>query len=81
MIGAQPKRKNPETGKVDADYNFSDVKTIRKNILEFCTAYNSTRNEGEPHINPHTIIRTAMRRIAKHNGLNNKYIASGNLRE
>lgn len=80
MFTNTSKYKNPETGSVNPSYNFSDIKYVRKQILEFCTAVNANKTEGEPRLDVYKIIRTASKRIAKHNGLDNKYRGDGTLR-
>lgn len=81
MFTNDTRQVNPETGSVDCHYNFSDIKNIRKQIIEFCTAVNSNKKEGDPHLDMQKIIRAASKRIAKHQGLQNRYRGDGSLRE
>jgi len=81
MIHQQGKRKNPETGKVDADYYIGDVKNQRKFIINFVQALNSQKKPGEPQHSAEEAVRKMGKRIAKHFGYDNKYRGDGSLRE
>ncbi|QDP66621.1 MAG: hypothetical protein Tp1111DCM1126091_127 [Prokaryotic dsDNA virus sp.] len=81
MFVTKPARRISETEGVIPTYNFSDVKYVRKSIIDFVTAVNSSREDHEPKLNMEAIVRTAMKRIAKHNGYTSKYTGSGELRE
>lgn len=81
MIGVQPKRVDPETGKVLADYSFSDIKYQRQWLLQFVNAVNSQRGEHEPKLDAQKIVQKCMNRISRYYGYQNKYDGSGNLRE
>jgi len=81
MFVQKPLKRESTTVGVKPTYNFSDVKYVRNQILQFCTAVNSQRSIEEPKLDAQKIIQTAMKRIAKHNGLRSKYDGKGNLRE
>jgi len=69
-----------ETEGVSPTYNFSDVKYVRSEIIKFVNAVNGSRSHGEPLLDMQRIVKTAMKRIAKHNGCVSKYTGSGDLR-
>lgn len=75
------KRKNPETGKVDPDYYFGDVKTQRRYIINFFHALNAQKKPGEPQTSPDAAVRSCMKRVARHYGLTSKYHGDGSLRQ
>jgi hypothetical protein len=81
MIVTQPAKRVSETEGVVPTYNFSDVKYVRSEILKFVQAVNSSRSLEEPKLDSQAIVKTAMRRLAKHNGYVSKYDGKGNLRE
>lgn len=62
-------------------YNFSDVKYVRNQIIQYVNAVNSTRSIDEPKLDMQSIVKTAMTRIAKHNGYTSKYQGNGSLRD
>jgi len=81
MIGAQPKRKNPETGKVDPDRYYGDIKTERKYLLDFANAINSQRSIDEPKVDGTALVQKMLKRVAKFYNHQSKYDGSGNLKE
>lgn len=58
-------------------YNFSDVKYVRNQIIQYVNAVNSTRSVDEPKLDMQVIVKTAMKRIAKHQGLQSRYRGDG----
>lgn len=81
MFITEPAKRVSDTEGVLPTYNFSDIKFVRKQIIEFCTAVNANKKGGDPHLDMQKIIRTASRRIAKHQGLQSRYRGDGSLRE
>lgn len=81
MIGAKPKRKNPETGKVDADYHFGDIKSQRKYLLDFANAINSQRSIDEPKIDGTALVQKMLKRVSRYYGMQTKYNSDGSLKE
>lgn len=72
-----------ETG-VEPDYNFSDWQTQAKSLKTYAAIWNNMcMQQGRDYecIDPETIVRTMIKKVAKHNGLISKYDASGNLRD
>ena len=81
MYNSKPLKRVSETEGVVPTYNFSDVKYVRNSIIQFVQAVNAGRSLEEPKLDAQAIISTAMKRIAKHQGLRSKYDGKGNLRE
>lgn len=81
MFVTEPVKRVSETEGVLPTYNFSDVKYVRNQIIKFVNAVNSSRSIDEPKLDMQGIVKTAMKRIAKHNGYTSKYTGSGELRE
>jgi len=81
MIGGQPKLKNPETDKVDADYRYDDIKTQRQYLLNFANAINSQREEHEPKIDGQAIVKKGMNRIARYYNMQTRFNGDGSLKE
>lgn len=81
MFITEPTKRVSAVEGVIPTYNFSDVKYVRGEVLKFVQAVNASRSIEEPKLDAQAIIRTAMKRIAKHNGYTSKYDGKGNLRE
>ena len=81
MFVPKPAKRVSSTEGVVPTYNFSDVKYVRNQIIQFVNAVNSSRPIEEPKLDMQAIVKTAMKRIAKHQGLQNRYRGDGSLRE
>lgn len=81
MYVTQPASRVSKTEGVAPTYNFSDVKYVRSSIIQFVNTVNSSRSIEEPKLDMNAIVKTSMKRIAKHNGLTSKYTGKGELRE
>jgi len=62
MFVTKPAKRVSSTEGVTPTYNFSDVKYVRKSIIDFVTAVNSSRDDHEPKLNMEAIVRTATHR-------------------
>lgn len=87
------KRKRDEEGKlshnfrqegVKPHYNFSDWQTQAQSLKVYVSMWNQwCMSQGRDYecIDPEKIVRTMIKRVAKHNGLISKYDGKGALRD
>lgn len=69
---------------VEPDYNFSDWQSQAKSLKTYAAIWNQMCiNEGRDFdcIDPEKIVRTMIKKVARHNGLLSKYDGAGNLRD
>lgn len=71
-----------ETG-VAPDYNFNDWQTQAQSLKVYVSMWNQmvlSNSRDHECIDPEKIVRSMIKKVAKHNGLMSKYDSNGNLR-